>query len=560
MSKIFISYRREDSAGPARRIFQFLKPLVPSRNDVAFGGMRVPRRANAAEHVDKALSQYEVLLAVIGPGWLTSIDSRTGLRRLDDPNDLVRLQIATALKRGMRVIPVLMDGVPFPIASALPDELKALAAFDKIEMKRRNFDSDLERLVRGLGVGSSDWYNPLAKKKTKRDTNILYQGLSMGLGIFLLAAGGAGIYVYDPFHLWTKSEEVSGDPGAPEISKDPNEAELVALAEAEATKEQHDCAAAGEEWVRLEKSKDRVELTRFYRSLGTQCREIADSALAKLELQPPNGARLIAAGKPEPVDPAVLAKDGGVFSDCDRCPELTVVPGGTFLMGPREGEGNSYDGTVQKNVSVGRIAAGRHELTFEEHDACAVAGKCGKLFLYDYGDGRQQRPVNVRYHEALAYVSWLSVHTGHRYRLLTEAEWEHAARGGAVSRWYWGDDADQGCAYENLSDLALQETPGRLRLERGFVANCNDGLGDSTAPVGSYRPNPYGLYDMLGNRAEWVKSCEAGTSKDSPDKCHSHVARAGSFRTGPLLSAVTRRDAWGWKERAGTIRVARELD
>jgi formylglycine-generating enzyme required for sulfatase activity len=328
----------------------------------------------------------------------------------------------------------------------------------------------------------------------------------------------------------------------------------------EAAAQPHDCAAASAEWESLGKSKDRIELTRFYASLGTDCREIGDAALARLESVPAIGSRLVAAGKPQMVAPATLAKDGAVFRDCDRCPELTVVPGGTFLMGPREGEGNSFDGEKQKKATVARMAVGRYEVTFEQHDACAVAGKCGKLFLYDYGDGRQQRPVNVRYHEAQAYVTWLSQHTGHRYRLLTEAEWEHAARGGTATRWYWGDNPEEGCAYENLSDLAFQATPGRLKFESGFVANCNDGLGDSTAPVGSYRPNPFGLYDMLGNRAEWVKSCQAGTDKTSPDRCHSHIARAGSYRTGPLLSAVTRRDAWGWNERAGTIRVARELD
>ena len=162
MSKIFISFRREDSAGPASRIFQFLRPLLPARSDIAFGGRAAPRRANASAYVDDMLSQYEVLLAVIGPGWLTAVNRRTGLRRLDDPTDLVRMQIATALRRGIRVVPVLLDGVPFPIASALPDELKALADLDRIEMRRASFDSDLERLVRGLGVGPADWYNPLA--------------------------------------------------------------------------------------------------------------------------------------------------------------------------------------------------------------------------------------------------------------------------------------------------------------------------------------------------------------------------------------------------------------
>jgi formylglycine-generating enzyme required for sulfatase activity len=144
-------------------------------------------------------------------------------------------------------------------------------------------------------------------------------------------------------------------------------------------------------------------------------------------------------------------------------------------------------------------------------------------------------------------------------RRAVAAEWEYAARGGTTTRFYWGDDANISCTYENLSDLALSEAPGDEKVNLGYVAGCNDGLGDSTAATGSYLANPFGLHDVLGNRAEWVASCE-GAEPASPDKCNSHIARAGGYVSGPQFASVTRREPVGWNSRGATIRLARELD
>jgi formylglycine-generating enzyme required for sulfatase activity len=86
----------------------------------------------------------------------------------------------------------------------------------------------------------------------------------------------------------------------------------------------------------------------------------------------------------------------------------------------------------------------------------------------------------------------------HHYRLPSEAEWEYAARAGTATARYWGERAEDGCAYENIAHLSLKNPP-----PDSIVANCDDGQA-YTAPVGSYKPNPWGIYDILGNVAEWV--------------------------------------------------------
>ena len=137
------------------------------------------------------------------------------------------------------------------------------------------------------------------------------------------------------------------------------------------------------------------------------------------------------------------------------------------------------------------FAVSRHEITFGEWDACLSEGACGGYWPDDLGWGRGDRPViNVSWRHVETYLDWLSEETGHAYRLLTDAEWEYAARAGTLTTYYWGDDHNQN------------------------MANCwKDWCDDEwryTAAVGSFPPNQFGLYDMHGNVHEYVKyTCEA---------------------------------------------------
>ena len=214
-------------------------------------------------------------------------------------------------------------------------------------------------------------------------------------------------------------------------------------------------------------------------------------------------------------------------SACPIEPEMVRIPAGHFLMGSPEDEaGRSGDETLYR-VSVGGFSIGKYDVTFAEY-ACFLNDVGGRV-PSDEGWGSENRPViNVSWQEATAYAQWLSKKTGKQYRLPTEAEWEYAARAGTNTA-YWGNDI------------------GRNN------ANCN-GCGSrwdakQTAPVGSFAPNPWGLYDMLGNVWQWTcsaynKSYGSGDEKvcASDDSDASRVFRGGSWRGVPLVVRAAVRD------------------
>jgi hypothetical protein len=157
MPKIFISYRREDSQYQADRLHAALKRVVGDpEQDIFIDVDNIPLGVDFVDHLDSKIAQCDVLLAVIGPNWLTVRDIKTGQRRLDDPRDFVRIEISSALKRGVPVAPVVLDGAPFPSEADLPDDIRALTRRNGVEVRRLSFDADVERLVRGLGLSLID--------------------------------------------------------------------------------------------------------------------------------------------------------------------------------------------------------------------------------------------------------------------------------------------------------------------------------------------------------------------------------------------------------------------
>ena len=227
---------------------------------------------------------------------------------------------------------------------------------------------------------------------------------------------------------------------------------------------------------------------------------------------------------------------GPAFRDCVACPEVVVIPAGSFTMGsPDRERGRDEDEGPQRTVTIDySFAVGVYEVTFSEWDACRQAGGCTGNVPGDEGWGRDDRPViNVNWIDAQSYVEWLSAQTGEHYRLPSEAEWEYVARAGTETARFWGETPEEQCGYANGYD----ET-GNEELDLGWVpAPCADGH-SYTAPVGSFAPSAFGVYDIMGNVWEWTLDCwnagyrrapRDGSARESGD-CSMSVIRGGSWK------------------------------
>jgi hypothetical protein len=147
-AKVFISYRRADSAGYAGRLMDTLDREF-GRDLVFMDVDAIPLGTNFSKVLHEEVAKCGVLLAMIGPNWPDARDEH-GNRRLDDPNDFVRIEIAAALQRNIPVIPILLDGARIPQATQLPEDIKELALRNGMEIRHASFQDDMNRLIRAL--------------------------------------------------------------------------------------------------------------------------------------------------------------------------------------------------------------------------------------------------------------------------------------------------------------------------------------------------------------------------------------------------------------------------
>ena len=248
---------------------------------------------------------------------------------------------------------------------------------------------------------------------------------------------------------------------------------------------------------------------------------------------------------------------GDVFRDCSDCPEMVVIPSGTFRMGDIAG-GDIDDERPIHNVTIpNNFAVGRYEVTFAEWDACFADGGCGGYRPDDEGWGRGSMPaINVSWNDAQAYINWLSGKTGHTYRLLSEAEWEYAARAGTPTINPWGNTASHD-----------QMNYGADECCSGFAQGKDQWV--NTSPVGSFDPNDFGLYDMIGNVWEWTQDCWNDSYTGAPSNgtawadgdCNRRILRGGSWFGFPEVSRSADRNRYtvGRRDFSYGFRVARTL-
>jgi formylglycine-generating enzyme required for sulfatase activity len=239
------------------------------------------------------------------------------------------------------------------------------------------------------------------------------------------------------------------------------------------------------------------------------------------------------------------------FKECASCPEMTVIPAGYFLMGSPAGDGRDSE-RPQHKVTIPRpIAVSRFLITFDQWDACTAHGGCAYR-PDDRGWGRGRLPVtNISWEDSRNYVAWLSRQTGKQYRLLSEAEWEYAARAGSKTKYPWGEQLGVGNANCPGSKTAWEDI--------------------QPSPVDTFPPNAFDLHDMTGNLWEWVE--------DSWHPNYDRAPKDGSvWPGGDPLQRVTRGGSWartagecysafrdfarppGFRNDIFGIRIARRLD
>jgi formylglycine-generating enzyme required for sulfatase activity len=301
----------------------------------------------------------------------------------------------------------------------------------------------------------------------------------------------------------------------------------------------------------------------------------------------------------ETAQPAKGFRAGQVFKDCADCPEVVVIPPGTSLMGSTPEEDVKEMVPAKFSVSekpphainiLKPFALGKSEVTraqfatyLKESGATVSAGDCMAWDKQTQKWGRSpdntwQNPgfaqtendpvVCVSWNDAKGYADWLSKKTGKNYRLATEAEWEYAARAGTTTVRDWGDDRDISCTKGNMYDMEAAKLMGtKPGPNENFL--CNDPY-LFTAPIASFPPNKFGVYDMLGNAWEWTADCWHENYQGAPTDgsawttgdCSKRVGRSGSWGAEPWALRIAHRrgnDAT-FKFSSLGFRIARDLN
>jgi formylglycine-generating enzyme required for sulfatase activity/class 3 adenylate cyclase len=221
-----------------------------------------------------------------------------------------------------------------------------------------------------------------------------------------------------------------------------------------------------------------------------------------------------------------------------REPEMVALRGGSFAMGSNE----DVSEKPVHQLTLKPFAIGKFPVSVREWNECAAAKACGFV-----ANGQEDAPVtNLSWSDAKQYAAWLAEATRKPYRLLTEAEWEYAARGGTQTRYWWGDQLQSGMANcKNCSETATTEQPTK---------------------VGSSKPNPFGLYEMGGGVDQWVEDCWHKNYQGAPadgsawveGQCASHVIRSGSWRNDARYVRPSNRDSYDTEVRYPThgLRIA----
>lgn len=454
--KIFISYRRADSQWAAARLHDTLANAFP--DDHLF--MDVEHIAPGQDFVDVLADQVgacDVFLALVGPDWLT-LTNEAGNRRLDDPDDFVRIEIASALTRVETLtIPVLLDGASPPTEAALPPDLTPLARRQFLRLTHEGFRSEVQLLVEAIR-------EKLASAPAQETTDPK-RPFNWRIPAGLAAATLIGVAGFLGWQAATTPPDPSGTP------------------------------------------------------------------------------------------------DLASFRECESCPEMIAIPAGSYMMGsaPDDPFRSESEGP-QRQMTIPKFALASTELTRLKYDACAEAGACEKLPRF--GQTKPGDPAtHIRWIDAQAYVAWLNTLVpGTPYRLPSESEWEYAARAGTTTLYPWGDEPDRAFANLGREICCIGSAEGPDKWE-------------GVAPVARFKPNPWGLYDMMGNLSEWMQDVYESDLEDGPTNgepyfwegdnrwARRHVLKGGGYGDRPWETRPAARQSNDreWVLGGYGMRVARDM-
>jgi formylglycine-generating enzyme required for sulfatase activity len=564
MSKVLISYRREDSAHVTGRIYDRLVQQF-GRTAVFKDVDSIPLGIDFRTYLDQQVAKCDVFLGVIGRNSMKP-QGQKGKSRLADPADFVRLEIEAALKRQIPVIPVLVEGASIPAVDRLPTSLQGLSYRNGIVVRPDpDFHRDMDRLIEHLRTqiesqlapGPLPDMPPTASDAIARPEAARSEVEGPRPDTVEVAAPLSRLDS-PPKAMQLKEDAPVESPDAHRSVRDGNEAEEDNRLGVEQTGPEHvEAAAPSFEADSRQRAEDPIEEAT---SSGTYQKPMDHSSsylfgviglvvligavAAFLILQPTwrsvESNRYVpppvVEQKEEPPAQVTLSPTPSRPSEPDAVPKKQVAPvekrvattrgpstspqmirisPGSFRMGGSEKDEMPIH-TVKFTTP---FAMARYETTFDEYDRFAQA--TGRTLPADSGWGRGTRPViNVSWDDAKAYAKWLSQQTGKRYRLPSEAEWEYAARSGGKDEIWAG-----------TSDMS--------QLKKYAVYEAN-----RTEPVGSKQPNGLGLYDMSGNGWEWVEDCWHEDYKDAPPGgspwlernggyCGQRVIRGGSWNPKP---------------------------
>jgi formylglycine-generating enzyme required for sulfatase activity len=526
--KIFINYRRGESLKDAQLLATLLtKPFGAKQIFLDVHG--IDGGANWLHTIEQQVASSDAMVALIEKGWAERKDEH-GSRRLDNPDDFVRFEVAQALQRNIPVLPVLLDGAPMPRASELPAQMLALTLFQAMPMRAESVVRDADAIAQRLQV--------LLAKKRQRGVPGWVLGLSAATALALGIVAG-------PFLLSQMRLPALGipPPGEGQGAQQDLQRQLdAARAEAKQGQERLTKAAQDLEQAQQDRDAAKAALAAAQRDL-----EGAKAKIADLE-------KKLLAGKETPAkaqgqagsDPALAMTPGSgqSFRDrlangepCPLCPELVVVPNGSFTMGSPESEPKREKGETQVGIRIARpFAVGKFTLTRGEFAAFLQATGY-QMEGCDYPHDKSFRDpgflqddrhpvVCVDWDDAKQYAAWLSKATGRNYRLLSETEREYVTRAGTTTAYWPGASI----------------TPAQANFDGTYGYTGHDVFRRRTVPVDSFAPNPWGLYNVHGNVWEWTEDCwndsNAGNPGDGTARsgdCGRRIVRGGSWTNVPAV-------------------------